>query len=98
LPTLIYILVIICCIGALAFIEHYIFYKKPELRNGQDVTDLLKKHIERKTGLILMLITVILVIITDSFVTDPNLKFLPTLWFCLLPISLGIIKKMKKKG
>jgi uncharacterized membrane protein len=98
LPTMIYILVIICCIGALAFIEHYIFYKKPELRNSQDVTDLLKKHEERKTGLILMLVTVILVIITDSFVTDPNFKFVPTLWFCLLPLALAVMKKKQKKN
>jgi len=67
------------------------------LRNSQDVTDLLKKHEERKTGLILMLVTVILVIITDSFVTDPNLKFLPTMWFCLLPLALAVMKKKNRK-
>lgn len=95
-PFVIYFLVIGGCIFALTLIENHIFKLKPHLRNKHDITDFLKKYEQRKFSLLLFLVILILGVITDQLITDPNLKFISTYWTLLIPIAF-IIKSYREK-
>ncbi len=97
LPVLIYMMVIICCIAMLVVIEHYILFKRPELRNNLDITKHIKRHKERRFSLISFSIVIILVLISNHLITDPNLFFIHSFIIILLPISVLIYKRINKE-
>ncbi|HTR01110.1 MAG TPA: TMEM175 family protein [Candidatus Acidoferrum sp.] len=96
LPLLIYLSIIVCCLGALAFIEQYIYYTKPALRNDTDIGPFLEKFRLRKAMLATLGAVIVLVIATERLVTDPQYAWLPFLWLILLPLAMAVFGRKKK--
>jgi uncharacterized membrane protein len=97
MPMMIYLSIIICTLSALTLIEDYIFIRKPELRNGSDISKHLEKFNQRKVSLMGFSVAIVMILITDHYVTDPRLSFLPTMWVMIVPVSFIILKKLNKR-
>jgi uncharacterized membrane protein len=97
-PLMIYLSIILLCLGAISFIENYILIKKPELRNDHPIEKFMADYEKRKFSVALFSVVIVLTLTTNYIIEDPNLAFLPPLWSFLMPIGLKLHqRKMEKK-
>ncbi len=95
---MIYLTIIICCIYAQFFLQHYLLIKKPHLcESDADVTHLLKTYKQTIPSIIVLPVVIILIIITDYFVSGDEFKALSSLWIMLVPLTQLVYKKMQKE-
>lgn len=96
-PLMIYLSIILLCLGAVTLIENYILIKKPELRNDHPIEKFLIDYEKRKFSVVLFSVVIVLTLATNYFIEDPNLAFLPPMWSFLMPIGLKIQQRRTDK-
>lgn len=93
----IYLGVILCCIIAQYFLQHYILVKKPYLRVNTDLKEHLFELYKNKILVVCFSIAFILCVLTFTFVKDKELQSLAPFW--VLPAVLihrFLIRKRNK--
>lgn len=96
IPFIIYCSIILASKSAQLVLQHYILFKRPELRINTSIKDDLIKFKKSRLGIILLLIVFTLVIITFQAISDPEDKQFAYVWFLLFPIVLRILRRRIK--
>ena len=96
IPFIIYFAVILASKSALLVLQHYILFKRPELRINTSIQEDIIKFKKSRLGIILLVIVFILVIITFQLISNPENKQLAYWWFLLFPIVLRILRRRIK--
>jgi len=97
LPMYIYIGVILSCRIAQYFLNDYILIRKPDLRVKMDIQKELDQHRDHRFWLISISIVVVLMIITNQNIKDPDYRSLSFAWFLLVPLMRKILGKFRKR-
>lgn len=92
----VYLSVIMLCIGAQYFLQRYILIQRPQLRTNQDITKELVELERKRVSLLSFAIILVLILISLFLIKDEILKSLVTLWMVLFPVLQWIFKKKKK--
>lgn len=96
IPFIIYCSIILASKSAQLVLQHYILFKRPELRINTSIKDDLIKFKKSRLGIILLVIVFTLVIITFQTISNPEDKQFAYFWFLPFPIILRILRRRIK--
>ena len=96
LPFAIYCSVIFASKSAQLVLQHYILYKRPQLRINTSIQEDILRFRKNRLGVIMFMVAFFLIIITYQLISDPESKPLATLWFVPLPIVMRLLRKRIK--
>jgi uncharacterized membrane protein len=92
----IYFLVIVISKGAQLVLQHYILFKRPELRIKTSVHEEIVKFRRSRISVSLLTVVFILTMITHELIGSSENKDLAWLWVVPLPIVLRIVRRRIK--
>jgi uncharacterized membrane protein len=96
LPFMIYFTIILSCLACQLSMQHYLLFKKPELRNNHSIQELTVEYYKKITGLVSILIVLVLYLSTDKIMADSPLNPLSSLWFICTPLFMKILGRFIK--
>jgi uncharacterized membrane protein len=91
---IVYFSVILFSKSAQLFLQHYILYKRPNLRINTSIHEDTIKFRKSRMAIMMLVICFILILITNAFITDPEYK--PLVWYWVLPLPV-LLRIMRKK-
>ena len=94
----VYFGIIISCLYAQFFLQHYVLIKKPELREEEaDINELMDVYKKSVPSLFALPLAFSLTAITYFIVDNPELRGLSSLWIMIIPLAQLIYKKRNPK-
>lgn len=96
LPFFMYLFMILFCVIAQYILYHYIVIGRPSIRLNTDLTEHKEELKKRKVAVIGFSSCAVLIAITYTAISDPELKSLSMLWMCIFPIAFKFYTKKKK--
>ena len=96
LPFAIYCSVIFASKSAQLVLQHYILYKRPQLRIKTSIQEDILRFRKNRLGIIMLITAFALITITYQLISDPESKPLATLWFIPFPIVMKLLRKRIK--
>lgn len=93
LPYLVYWVVVICCKGTQVLLQHYILVKRPHLCVQSGIHQEMKRFKKSRVAFVLFFVCSLLVFITMSLISDPDLKQWAWWWFTPMPFIIKYFKK-----
>jgi uncharacterized membrane protein len=98
LAFIIYMMMILLCMGANFLLMDYILIKKPELRVSKVDKKFFEKHHKGKAALFAMFTMIPLIAATSFLISNPYLKNMSILWMTFLPLFIkGYMRVFKQK-
>ncbi len=88
-----YAATLFCCLLIQYLLHRYIVVEKPALRFQTELTQHNKELKEKRIALVAFALAILLIMITQYLITDPELKTLGLLWMMLLPVAIRFIRK-----
>jgi uncharacterized membrane protein len=96
-PYVLYLSIIILCMGAQYLLQHYVLVKHPELRNDKPVDEDVLKLKASRFILITLFLVMILVVVTFMALQGSDGRFYAFFWTLLVPIVVRVTRAKYKK-
>ncbi|MDF3079227.1 MAG: hypothetical protein K0S09_3116 [Sphingobacteriaceae bacterium] len=98
-PFIIYLVIVILCLSAQIALQHYIFIKKPSLRNSKPIRSALTELKLMKVTVSLFATAIILYYITYSAIINPQDKQFAVFWIFPVAFIIRFLRnKYKREG
>jgi len=92
----IYFSVIVLSKSAQLNLQHYILYKRPQLRIKASIHEDIVKYKRSRLIVATLIIVFFLILITNAFITNPEYKPLIWYWVFVIPVVLRVARKRIK--
>jgi uncharacterized membrane protein len=97
-PMIIYFFVILSSLGAQVNLQYYVLYKKPHLRNTNDIEGIKMEYRRKKAGLYASFLMLIIYLILAITLKGTKYVYLAPMCFILMPLLMKYFRRNIKRN